>query len=313
MTSNLQVPPSADLAFRRYGAPTLVQEYEKSGNVERHALLAAFMSTQRDNFIQISAFSEIRGKKSTGKPRNSGSSSTGQADNNCPLVRALVELGVDRSSLRDDHVMNMCRRSISTWGTTPTNLAQYQQTAQRLKQEASYAKHQTKGGNQFMYTDKNITKTGQKSPEWSNLRKVNTSKLKLFQSEVGCYIGGTIVGEAIQPMVGGTVLLQETGATGQYIIVAFYNVLPAGLCGADAEPLLRNKFPLGARWPNPFSKSFATAVAAYESMIRPICSSKSTIPMLPRHFYPIKTCSRPKTRATALWPQSSLMRRWTCT
>jgi tetratricopeptide (TPR) repeat protein len=261
MTSHFQVPPSADLALRRYGAPTLVQEYEKCGQTERQAFLAAFMSTQRDNFIQISALSELKGKKT--KPRNGGGSSSttnSQADKNCPLLKALLELGVDRNSVRDENVMNMCRRYITTWGTVPTSLAQYKQTAQRLKQEVSYAKNQTKGGNQFMYTDKNIAKTGQKCPGWSNLRKVNTSKLRLFQSAIGCYIEGTIVGEAIQPMVGGTVLLQEAAVNGhiQYVLVAFYNVLPAGLCGTDAEQLLRAKFPLGAtiKVAEPFFKIF---------------------------------------------------------
>jgi tetratricopeptide (TPR) repeat protein len=259
MTSNLVVPPSADDALCRYGAPTLVQEYEKYRQAEqKEALLAAFMTTQRDNLMQIAALSEIRSKKS--KPRNIGGGSQAQADQNCPLARALLDLGVDRSIVRDEHVMNLCRRSASTWGTVPISLSSYKQTAQRLKQEASYATNQTKGGYQFMYTDKNIAKTGQKSPDWSKLRKVSTSKLKLFQSAVGFYIEGTIVGEAIQPMVGGTVLLQEASFNGHnsYVAVAFYNVLPAGLCGADAEPLLRAKFPLGAtlKVAEPFFKIF---------------------------------------------------------
>lgn len=80
----------------------------------------------------------------------------------------------------------------------------------------------------------------------------------LFQTSEKAYIEGTIVGEAIQPMVGGTTLIQETSSS-SCLLICFYNVLPDGIRGADAEELLEDEFPLGAtlRIAEPFYKIFA--------------------------------------------------------
>lgn len=88
-------------------------------------------------------------------------------------------------------------------------------------------------------------------------RKIPFDDLILFQTSKECYIEGTIVGEAIQPMIGGTTLIQEE-TTNQVLMVCFYNVLPDGIRASEAEPLLRQEFPIGSmlRVSEPFYKIF---------------------------------------------------------
>jgi hypothetical protein len=85
---------------------------------------------------------------------------------------------------------------------------------------------------------------------------IHISDLKLFETCSGCCLEGIIVGEAIQPMTGGTLLMLDS--TGNVVMVCFYNFLADGLQGSQAKPFLQKMFPIGAKITvaEPFTKIF---------------------------------------------------------
>jgi hypothetical protein len=87
------------------------------------------------------------------------------------------------------------------------------------------------------------------------LRKIAYRELKLFEVCHGTFVEGKIVGEVVQPMVGGTTLILDNQ---DVLLVCFYNLLPDGILGSSAEPLLQAMLPLGAtlRIKEPFYKIF---------------------------------------------------------
>lgn len=221
---------AAEEALRTYCAPSLIREYDGLGMEAKHSLLDALVTGERDCLFQTMVRQETTKKKDRRRPAN----------RTCPLVRAFAALGVNPSVIHEDEI-EMCRQRLSVWGddnaTHPTmKLIRYQQKVARLKQDREY---QDSSVPSMLHTNKCVVKTGQKAHDWSQLRKVLIKDLGLFQTSYGCQIEGTIVGEAIQPMVGGTTLMRDEA--GDVLIVCFYNMLPDGLRGADAEPLLLTK------------------------------------------------------------------------
>ena len=249
-TMALQHTGTSEQVLRRYCSPYVVQEYESLGSSEKGALLTALLTAQRDNLIQLH---QQQYNEQTKAITNS---------KDCPLVRAFLEMGVQANMLSEDAIQ-YCRLNMSTWGYRPDLFQHADAQIQRYQDTVDYQKknhpdyYGNSSGNIAIHqTSKSIVKTGGKMRQWNTLRKIGIADLRLFGTCKGCYLEGTIVGEAIQPMVGGTTLIRD--ASGKILIVCFYNVLPDGIYGAQAEPMLSRKFPLGStiRIAEPFLKIF---------------------------------------------------------
>lgn len=176
---------------------------------------------------------------------------------NVPSRRPWLNFGVQRSACSQD-ALEHCRMFLQKgqWGSGVGD-----SPVQKLIQYSSIVAHQrtnpqynAKTGNVVNTNTVNV-KTGG-TADASALRKIRYRELKLFEVSEGAYVEGKIVGEAIQPYVGGTTLIQ--GEDQDVLLVCFYNLLPDGLFGAAAERLLKSMLPLGAtlRIKEPFYKIF---------------------------------------------------------
>ena len=237
---------AAEEAVRQYCDPSLVREYDEMTKKQQTTLLEAMMAMCRSNVMQLGMSQRQPGFPST---------SSTLASQRCPLVRAMQEYGTDTSVVLEDHVQ-YCRDGLGEWGVQSPfpmhQMMRYQQIVNIQKASDAYSSPQPR----FMQTNQAVAKTQATSCDWTSLRPIEIRDLKLFSGHPGCYVEGTIVGEAIQPMVGGTTLIQD--GNGQLLLVCFYNFLPDGIKGVEAEPLLRQKLPMGAtlRVAEPFCKIF---------------------------------------------------------
>ena len=241
-------------SLRKYCSPSLVQEYESMGNKHKETLLEALVTGSRSHLLQLVMYDE-RDPKSKRRQR---------ASQSCPLVRALGELGCNYNSMLEEHIQ-VCRARLAGWGAEANQhpvqqLMRYQAVVEMQKSSPHYQEvsgPRGGGGYQLHQTNKAVTKNDSRNTkEWSSLRKINICDLKLFEVSEGCYLEGKIVGEAIVPMSGGTTMVQDD--RGENLLLCFYNCLPDGIKGIEAEPLLKRKFPLGAKIKvaEPFLKIF---------------------------------------------------------
>jgi tetratricopeptide (TPR) repeat protein len=263
---------AAEEALRQYGAPSVVLEYEQLSVPEKVKLLEAMVTGQRDVFVQTNVMKTTENTKSTKIAVNKITNATnkkkskGKAKKSnscvCPLARALCELGANAKHLEDnDDVLDTCRNNLRTWGDTEgesyfMTLFRYQQKVAYLKQCVDYQKK--KDGSFFpSITNASVIKPGSNATAtWDKLKKIEIQDLTLFGTSWKCFLEGKIIGEAILPIVGGTVLIQDS--SDNVLLVCFYNLLPEGVRGVDAEILLQEKFPMGAtiRVVEPFLKIF---------------------------------------------------------
>lgn len=176
-----------------------------------------------------------------------------------PFVPFLKEMLPHIPDPPSEDMVQYLTELLGYWGAIPSSISQYQLLV--YNQRRNYLNNAGKNGlppSVAMNTSSAVTKRSSKVASWNDqLRKVSFSDLVLFQTAKECYIEGKIVGEAIQPMVGGTTLIQEV-STKRNILISFYNLLPDGICGAAAEPILQQEFPMGAtlRVAEPFYKIF---------------------------------------------------------
>ena len=165
---------------------------------------------------------------------------TRSASTTDPLAILLKEMMPELKPSED--LINALKYLLSRWGGITSTLQQYQVVV--AQQRAGYQQRPS-STIQTMNTSSAVSKRESEISNWhSGLRKISFSDLVLFQTSKGCYIEGLIVGEPIQPMVGGTTLIREA-ATHQMLMVCFYNVLPDGIFGSAAESLLKAEFPMG--------------------------------------------------------------------
>lgn len=168
------------------------------------------------------------------------------ASQSYPLVRALINHGCPPDTLYEGHLV-ILHDMLSSWGYQERNnmvqIFRYERVVAAQKGSPQYS--ETDDANcSFAFTGKDVIKTSTSaSPNWQKLRKIGVKDLVLFGTKHGCYVEGKIVGAAIQPMVGGTTMIQDD--SGDALLVCFYNCLPDGLRGKAAEPLLQAKFPKG--------------------------------------------------------------------
>jgi hypothetical protein len=113
---------AAEQALRAYGAADLVKEYDESMSAATRAkLLEALLNAVRQQLIQYMA---TRDMNALPRDSSSGSSTVPRSkgpplkDKKCPLVRALVGYGVQRSSLSQDAI-EFCRAFLQQhqWGS----------------------------------------------------------------------------------------------------------------------------------------------------------------------------------------------------
>eukprot|EP00977_Amphora_coffeiformis_P003426 scaffold638_cov168-Amphora_coffeaeformis.AAC.8 len=238
---------AAEEALRQYCDPSLVREYDEMTNKQktniREALVTMCRSQVMHHFMQQKQQSTV------------STSSSKLANPQCPLVRSMKEHGMRTDEILEDYVQ-FSRDCLGNWGVQPPfpmqQMMLYQQMVKMQKESDRYRLRQ-----QSLYdTNQAVAKTQATSCDWTSLRPILVQDLKLFGEHPGCYLEGTIVGEAIQPMVGGITLVQDRN--GQLLLVCFYNFLPDGVRGIDAEPLLQQKLPMGAtlRIAEPFYKIF---------------------------------------------------------
>lgn len=225
--------------LRSYCSPSLAMEYDRMSLADKATLREALMTTLRMRVVNIQAV-ESRDAPNIVASRD-------------PFAKLLKEL-LPRIPTFSAKVVEMMKRLLLDWGAIPSNIARYRQVVAMQRKHYS----DTREGHHALTTSSNVSKRGSNNNWNSKLREVSYSELVLFQTAKGCYIEGTIVGEAIQPMVGGTTLIQETSGAKRCLMVCFYNVLPDGIRGVEAESLLKYEFPLGAtlRVTEPFYKIF---------------------------------------------------------
>jgi hypothetical protein len=109
---------AAEQALRTYGASDLVKEYDESMSAAtREKLLDALLNAVRQRLIQYTAAQNMNAPPL----RDSGSVPPKKGpplkNKKCPLVRALVGFGVQRSSLSEDAI-EFCREFLQQhqWG-----------------------------------------------------------------------------------------------------------------------------------------------------------------------------------------------------
>jgi tetratricopeptide (TPR) repeat protein len=245
---------SAEAALRRYCAKSVVDDYDRLSAEAKKRMLDAMITCQRDELLQMSSVPDKSGnhfKKQTKKSNEKA----------CPLVRAFLEIGVHAQMLDTENVQK-CRSSLATWGDDKIDFApieklfKYQMIVSLQKK--SFKRETNEKYNCFHYslTNSTVVKSGGNVVDWQCLRPIKITDLKLFDTCWGCYLEGVIVGEAIVPIIGGTLLIQDK--EGDYLRVSFYNFLPEGVRGKRAEPLLAKMFPMGhkIRIKEPFTKIF---------------------------------------------------------
>lgn len=237
---------AGEKVLRHYCDPSLVREYDEMTDQQKGKLLEALLTMCRSQVVHRLMEQNHRGIFLT---------STKPANPLCPLVRCMQEHGVNMDGISEDNVQ-FSRDCLKDWGVQqPFALQQmvhYQRMVKVQKESETYRRTQRV----IYHTNQEVSKTQDTSCDWTSLRPIPVQDLKLFVEHHGCYLEGTIVGEAIQPIVGGTTLIQDRN--GHLVRVCFYNFLPDGIMGIDAEPLLRQKMPMGAtlRIAEPFYKIF---------------------------------------------------------
>jgi hypothetical protein len=164
--SSTSTMKAAEQALRAYGASDLVKEYDESMSAAtREKLLEALLNTVRQrliHFITTQTMNALRSGSSVppkGPPLK---------DKKCPLVRALVGYGVQRSSLSQDAI-EFCRAYLQQdqWGSgvgfTPCQkILRYNRSVAQQKTNPQYnsAKNSTSKHNFSMSTNGSIVKTG---------------------------------------------------------------------------------------------------------------------------------------------------------
>jgi tetratricopeptide (TPR) repeat protein len=245
---------AAELAMRRYCAPSIVDMFDSFKTAEqKETLLLALMTTQRDILLER-VMDNTRGNgiltRTAGARQLPGET---RREKSCPLVRAFLEMGVQAKLLCDEANLDVCRQNMSCWGVQSITVQQYNERVLWHKFSCLRSSNRT-DEIALSRTNNTVIKRGSALPDWKKLRRIGVSELDLFATAKECYLEGEIVGEAILPVLGGTVLIQDSD--GGLVVVHFYNVLPAGIRGMEADPLLKAKFPMGAsmRVAEPFLK-----------------------------------------------------------
>jgi hypothetical protein len=232
--ADLTTMTTEERIIRSYCPRSLNKEYDAMSSAERATLREAILTTVRMRTLNYM--------------QNPSRSTTPSTD---PFVILLKEL-MPHIPPPAVYLVTHLKELLFQRGAISSSVAQYQQIV--AQQRTTYLTDVSTS----MNTSSAVTKRGSEIADWNlQLRKISFSDLVLFQTAKGCYIEGKIAGEPIQPMVGGTTLIQEF-STKRNIMICFYNILPDGIWAAAAEPLLQQEFPMGAtlRVAEPFLKIF---------------------------------------------------------
>lgn len=236
---------SAEAALRQYCSSSLVANYDRLNDEAKRRLLDAMISFQKDIFLNDSLERKFQKDKKLNRT----------SLKKCPLVKALLENGVQASVINDE-VINRCKRNLQSWGNDESIpklefLMQYHMRVRSVKDSPEYNE-----SFQVCQTNSTVIKPSGKLVHWESLKKINVRDLKLFDTCWGCYLECVIMSEAIVPHVGGAVLLQDELC--DFVTLSFYNFLPEGIRGVQAEPFLAAIFPFGCkiRIAEPFLKIF---------------------------------------------------------
>lgn len=237
---------AAEEAIRRYCPAELVAEFDEMDLATQETLIEALMSGYRSRIVHAIV-------EDTNEHGQSYLKGLSPADPMCPFTRACQEHNMNSEMLFAKHLSPL-RDALSSWGSIPRHpafkIAKYKHIVAMQKQ--GYAKNP----NGVRDTSAAVIKRSSTTANWSSLKQIRFQDLSLFKTSKGCFVEGTIVGEAIQPIVGGTTLIQEK--EGDVLLVCFYNLLPDGMNGKAAEELLKVELPMGAtlRVAEPFFKIF---------------------------------------------------------
>ena len=243
-----------EVAIRKYGHPAAIRDlnsFPESSDARRVFLDSTFTMC-RDSFMDFTI------KNYSGECADDGM----KADMQCPLVRALQENGI-RSDMLPEAFVSDLRTWLGTFGRpTPPKLTMLNQHEARVrysKEQETIAKANT-GYKEMLWTSKNVTKehlhVSNNQVKWDNLKPVSIRDLKIFESNRGTFLEGTLLIEPFTPMVGCTTIMEDKN--GDVLLVALYNFLPAGVSGSDADPIASAKIPKGCkvRIAEPFLKVF---------------------------------------------------------
>lgn len=234
---------AAERLLRTYCAKLINEEYDRMSSTSQETLQEAILTTVRQRTLVYQ-----RGSRSS--EQNEGHSQPVNSTND-PLAKILREIMPRLSPTMD--LVKIIADLLSSWGAISSSISQYKQNVSNQRSQYDFT-----NDIHSCSTSSAVAKHTSDTITWNDrLRKIEFSDLVLFQTAKGCYIEGKIVGEPIQPMVGGITLIQET-STNNLLLICFYNVLPDGINGAAAEPLLKAEFPMGStlRVAEPYYKIF---------------------------------------------------------
>jgi len=244
----------------KYGNPALVKEFQSlSDNGEvKIRMLTGLGTTIRDNLVASVHETTMQNNG----PIDPAQFSNKGANRSCPMYKALIEFDVSPEVLFENFLLQQ-RRIISQWGQPL--LPPHVMKTTFEKQAAMHAmmqKREVQKGNfaiNSFQTSRSVVKQEQESSaltEWSKLRKIQISELKLFDTCNGCILEGKLVVDPFTPMVGSSTLLQDSN--GSIIKICLYNFLPAGIHGQEADEIAKTMIPKDSvmRISEPFLKIF---------------------------------------------------------
>ncbi|KAL7466782.1 hypothetical protein ACHAXS_007064 [Conticribra weissflogii] len=220
-----------EAALRRYCHPAAVADLDAlpRGGKSWKNFLEAFGMTCRDNLLQFSQRAMVNGEELGG-----------DIDRSCPLVRAMVHMGGRKmETILSASIVEQILMHLRSYGRPIPS--KFEMMAEHSARVTTLAQHQN--GYQTRTTSNNARKNvglrRTAAVDWSTLRKVNIRDLKLYDSDDGTYVEGTLLVDPFTPMVGTTTILED--GHGDVVLVACYNFLPDGVWGPDSVPLAAEK------------------------------------------------------------------------
>mmetsp|Transcript_16946 Transcript_16946/g.59232 ORF Transcript_16946/g.59232 Transcript_16946/m.59232 type:complete len:854 (+) Transcript_16946:85-2646(+) len=232
----------------------LIGEFEGLQPDAQASLLKALQVVVEETNMQLCMTERLAGSGLGGKLEAiANQKDHGMVDDACPVVRALrIHSSQPITSRVVDHLSS---EVLPQWGTIlpkPLMLMSYNIGFQKWKNERE------KKGFESLSTNSTVVKPGGSSTrcrDWSAMRPVGISELRLFQVSSGSVLVGRLV---TSPMVtvGITTILEDS--SGRVIQLGLYNQLPGGASGKSSSSLAEKMFPKGTRLriAEPFLKIF---------------------------------------------------------
>ena len=232
-----------EVAFKQFGNPSLVREFDSFSRHLQHRLLEGLAASIREVTLQ----------KMVDHGQTLSRNDNSSIDWGCPLIISLRNSGIKvQNILASD--MEEIKRWLRAWGApSPSPNIIAAQFEARVKSEAkSQRRNKQMGRKRIMTTNHNIIKSEDcKFPvasDWTKqLRVIGIRNLSYFHTCKDCMLEGSLLVDPFTPVIGTTTLLQD--CYGDVILVALYNFLPeiTSQCQDKIDVLAKLKLPKGSK------------------------------------------------------------------